>query len=821
LNEILHDLRYSLRNLRSQPAFAAAAIVTLALGIGANVLIFSLVDGVLLEPLPYSEPERLMEVWNTWDGEERGHLAAPELRAYREGAQSLSALAGYAQGPVNISEDGEPERLAGVWAGQELFAVLGVEPILGRGFEAADAVPGATPVVVVSWELWQRRFAARRDLVGDTIRLDGEPTTVVGVLPPDVRLPSDHRAATRTDLWAPLEPQLPPDMLEHWGMHFLNAVARLEPDVELDAARAEMDLVVDRIQASGAAGDNAAGKPSFGVALRPALDEVVGPVRPALLVLTAAVGLVLLIACANVANLQLARGQSRSGEVALRSALGASRGRLVRQLLTESVAVGLIGGALGMGLAVLGLRGLVATAPAGIPRLAEITLDWPLLVFSAALSVFTGLTFGLLPALQASAGNLVSSLRDGSGGAAGHQRVGWRRALVAVEVGLAVVLVVGAGLLVKTFWKLQGVDPGYDTEQVLTLRLSLPESAYPGGPQLSGFFGRLRDRVEALPGVEAAGAISHLPLATSRGDWNFYPEGRVLEAGDPKPRGDWQIVTPGYFSTMGVAMHDGRDLRASDDGEANLVLLVNQPLAERYWPNESPVGQRVRLGGNDDNPHATIVGVVAPIRHTTLASEPVPELYIPQSQAAAIMGRGHPRELSLVVRTSSEPAAAADAVRAEIAALDPDLPVASVATMTQLRARSLSVSRFAMLLLGAFSLLALVLGAVGIFGVISYLVARRQREIGIRLALGADPAGIVGLVLGQGMAPALAGIGLGVVAAFGLTRGLSSLLYGVTPLDPATFAAVVALFVGVAALACYFPARRAAAVDPTSALRQE
>jgi predicted permease len=818
--ELLRDLRLSLRDLRRRPAFAIAAISTLALGIGANVLVFALVEGVLLRPLPYRDPDRLVEVWNSWEQEPRASLALPELRAYGE-TRSLRALAGWSQGAFNLAAGGDAERVTGAYATAEIFAVLGAEPILGRGFTADDDRPGAPPVAVLGREVWERRFGADPSLVGSSIRLDGVETTVIGILPAGVRLPSDHQSGARTEVWAPLHPVVSPELVEHWGMHFLDAAARLDDGAPLEQAQSEIDVVVSRLVASGVAAGNAVAMDGFRVLLRPAHDEVVGPARRSLTVLLGAVALVLAIACANVANLELARAHGRRREAALRAALGASRGRLMRQLLVSSALYALIGGAAGVALAAAGLRLVVAAAPPGIPRLADVTLDGSILVFALGVSAVTAVAFGLLPALRASRGDLATTLRAAGGGGFERTDARWRRPLIAAEVAVAVVLVTGAGLLARTLLNLRGVDAGYRVDSILTIEVAPPATAYPEVAQRADLFRRLRQQVAALPGVSSAGAVSHLPLGAERGDWNFYPEDRVIGPDDPKPRGDWQVLTPGYLETLGIPLLEGRALTDGDDARAPLVLLVNQSLARRYWPDVSPVGRRVRLGGNDANPFATIVGVVGDVRSEALDREPVPELYLPYAQAPALMGQPTSGELALTVRTVGDPTVVASAVRDVVKRIDPELPLGGVQTLEEVRSRSLSLARFATFALGGFAALAAALGAVGIYGVISFLSAGRRREIGIRMALGAARPGIVAMVVGQGMRPALYGVAIGLAGALGLTRMLDTLLYEVTPADPVTYAAVVVFFLVVAVAACWVPARRASAVDPSAVLRAE
>lgn len=638
-------------------------------------------------------------------------------------------------------------------------------------------------------------------------------------LPPEVQAPNDYRRGAQTDVWFPL--RIDPANPRPFGNHFLLALGRLAPGASLESAQAELDLIVDQMKQSNMADvKDAVNDSTFGVSLWPVLDQIVGPVRPALLILLGAVVLVLTIACANVANLMVVRGESRRHEIALRAAIGASRGQLLRQLLIESLILAALGGVAGGILATWGHGLFVGLLPPEIPRLSEVALDINVLIFGALVALATGLLAGFLPAIRTSGADLGAALRAGRG--SDHSRRGGRlrSGLVVSEVALAMVLVVCAGLLIRSFWKLQGVDPGYRTEGVLTLRLELPGSAYPDPSDVTGFFDRLRQTLVTLPGVESVGAVTHLPLAMGRGDWNFYPEDRVITPGERSPRGDWQIVTPGYFETLGISIREGRSLSERDIAGAPPVLIVNQTLAEKYWPDSSPVGIRARLGGNDDNPYATIIGVVADIRHEGLNREAVPEIYIPHAQAPEVMGRGSVRSLTLLMR-SANPDGLTPTVRAEIAALDSDLPVADVRTLAQVRSGSLALSRVSMALLSAFAVLALALGAVGIFGVISYLVARRTREIGVRMALGARRQNVVGLVVGAGMRLALVGLAVGVIAALGLTRLLDSLLYAVAPADPTTYITVAIVLALVAFCASYLPARRASGIDPIEALREE
>ncbi len=825
---LAQELRFALRLLARNCGFTAVAVVTLALGIGANTAVFSVVEGVLLRALPYAEPDRMVEVWNHWNGSDQAWMAPPELAAYREGTSSFASFVGYVTGSVNLGRGvgggggttgaARPERVRVAATVGDVFAVFGVEPERGRGFTAEESVPGGPAAVVLSHELWARRFGSDPGVVGSAILVDGEPTTVVGVLPAGVLLPEDHRTGTRTEVWMPLP--LDADVAGNWGTHFLVGLARLAPGVPRERAQADLDRVVAAIKTDHRGSRDAVGSDSFGAALHPVREQVVGGFRTPLLILMAAAGLVLLIACANVANLMLARAEARRSEIALRAYLGASHGRLARQLLTESLVLAAAGGAAGLALANGALELLRAIAPANLPRLAEIRIDPLVLVVTAGLSIAAGVAMATLPALQGLGAGLRDSLAGGRGAATAGSRGGLARsALVVVEVAVAVTVVAGAGLLAKSYWQLSRVDPGFRPDNVLSFELDLPPAAYPESTDVLGFYAELERRVGALPGAAAVGAVNQLPLTGGMGDWNFYPEGRTYPENDQIPRGDWHVVTPGYLDAVAIAVRAGRGITAADDAEAPLVALVNEEAVRRYWGGSSPVGGRFRLGGRGERPMLSVVGVVADVRQDGLDAEPHAEIYLPIAQMPRAMQRDVLRSVSVAVRTSVPPLRLADGVRAAVAAIDPALPIADLRTLEQVRAESLAQPRFSTSLIGLFALLALTLGAVGIFGVMSYLAARRRQEIGIRMALGASRGGVVRLVASQAMRPALVGLALGVGGALAGGRALAGQLFGTTAADPAVLVAVPLVLGAVALAAALVPARRAAATEPVTVLR--
>jgi putative ABC transport system permease protein len=815
LRQLAQDARYALRGMAKHRTFTATALLTLGLGIGANTAVFSLVWAVLLKPLPYAAPQGLVAVWNRWDGSPRAPLSVPEYLDYAERTRSL-AVAAQAAAAVNVGGIGAPERVQAVAITSNLLDVLGTVPALGRGFRADEERAGSGRVALVSDAWWRRRLAADPGIVGRTVSVNGEPFEVVGVLPRGFRLPIEFRLASPADIVTPLELDRAAPRAKRGG-HFLQAVARLAPGASADSARAEMAaLVADLSRTHPDEHDQG----NFGIAVEPLRADLLGPSRPVLLVLAGAVALVLLLTCANVAGLLLARSEGRRQELAVRAALGADRFRLVRQLLTEAAALALAGAALGLAVAAGLVRAVVALAPASLPRLEEAALDGPVLAFTVATGVLASLAFGALPALQISRAGVATVLGETArGGTAGRTRA--RRVLVASQVAIAVVLLAGAGMLLKSYAHLQSTPAGFDADRTLSLRLDVPESRYPGRDEVTSFFARLLDDVRALPGVSAAGAANGLPLAVATGDWNFDIEGRPRTGTRAPGAADWFAVTPGYFETLRVRLVKGRLPSAGDVRDAPLVIFLNETAARQTFPGADPIGQRVRLtsttGG--EQPWRTVAGIVGDVRHRGLERAPRPEMYLPHAQFQHFAAGVQARSLSVVVRSQTAPLGLLPAVRAAVARLDPEIPVAQARTMDAVVAGSLADRRRDLALLGAFAALALALSAVGLYGLCATTVAQRAREIGVRMALGAARGQVARLVLGQALRVVQAGLLAGLAAALLLAGALRGMLVGVAPRDAGVLAAVAATLLATGALASLLPALRAARSDPAVALR--
>ena len=815
----LKDLRYAVRALRRNPGFTIVAIITLALGIGANTALFSVVNGVLLRPLPYAEPERLVAIRNTWDGNADilgaiSSVSPAEYFDYRDGTKTFEAFGVYTPAVVSLTGDGEPERLPAVLLSAGVFPALGVAPAVGRVISSSEDVPGVN-VVVLGYGLWQRRFGGARDVVGKNIILDGTATTVVGVMPEGFRVPEQLSETDAAQLFVPLGLSRDSTMIR--GSHFLSGVARLRRGVTPSQASADVASVARRFPADFP--NDYPAKMNFVGGALPLLDSVVGRVRPTLMVLLGAVGFVLLIACANVASLLLSRTEGRRREMAVRTALGAGRARLMRQMLVESVALSLTGGVVGIALAFLGTRFLVALRPPNIPRLDAIGVDFRVLLFALAASTVVGVIFGLLPAVNATRVNVQSMLREGGRGVAGGVRQGARRTLVISEVAIALVLLVGAGLMTRSFVQLLSVDPGYRVDHVLTVPISLPSSRYAETERVVRLYQELTRRVAGLPGVSSAGGVAGVPLVAERGDLGIEIEGRPVAPGETRRRADWQVVTPGYFKAIGMRLLRGRAIEETDLETTPGVVVINEALAKKYWQNDDPIGKRFKLGGKAGPGMVTIVGIVADVRQASLAATPVGEMYLAHTQFRFWGGGAVMRSLNLVLRTTGEPSTLARAVRGEVAALDAQLPVGQFRTMEEVRGESVSQPRFLMFLFSTFSIVALAIAVIGIYGVIAYGVAQRRKEIGIRVALGAKPSSVAGMVVRQGMALAGVGIVAGLVLAFGLTRFLSSFLFAVTPTDPITMVLVAATLAIAALAASYVPALRATRTNPVEVLR--
>ena len=818
MGTLWQDLRYGFRMLARSPSFTAVAVLTLALGIGANTAIFSVVNAVLLRPLPYPEPDHLVMVWNQMPNESLPQLwfSEPEFIDYRQRQQSFEDIAVFSTGGGNLTGRDKPVRVTAANVSASFFSLLRVEPTLGRAFTPEEDTPGNDRVIVLEHGFWQRYWGGDRTIIGQTVKISEDPYTIIGVMPPGFSFPDGD-----VDLWAPIA--IDTANPNPRGSHYLWALARLKPGITFEQATADMHNIAKQMEEDHP--DYYWEGRGWDTYLVPLQESFVGDVRPALLVLLGAVGFVLLIACANVISLLLARAAVREREFAIRAALGASRVRIVRQLLTESVLLALLGGGAGLLLAMWSIDFLFVFSPGSIPRLDEVGIDGRVLAFTLGISVLTGVVFGLVPALQVSKPDLHHALKEGGRGigGSGHHRL--RNLLVATEVALSLVLLIGAGLMIRSFYRLLEVNPGYRTENVLAFRLVLPSASYTKGHQVIGFYQRLLEKIRALPGVRAAGIVSSLPLS------GLASSGRVdVEDMPPNmpdsPFGyfetDHRIASPGYFHAMGMTLVKGRLLKESDDAEAPLVAVVDESFVRRVWlTREDPIGKRVSAHENPDGTPVwrTIVGVVRHVKNHGLGVAGREQIYFPHAQfpSAPFGFRG----MYVALRTTGDPKIATSAVRNQVASLDPDLPMFDVQTLEDRLTRSVAQPRFNVLLLGIFATVALVLAVVGLYGVISYSVSQRTHEIGIRMALGAQPRDILKLVVGQGMVITLAGVGVGLAASFALTRFLQSLLFGVSATDPVTFTAVSVLLAAVALLACYIPARRATKIDPMVALRYD
>jgi predicted permease len=814
METLLQDVRYGVRMLAKRPGFTLVAVLTLALGIGANTAIFSVVDAVLLRPLPYANPDGLVVVFDNFlnMGLPEISVSIPEFVDYRERNGVFTDIAAWFTGTANLTETGEPEQIRVAYVSASLFPLLGVEPAAGRAFTPEEDQPGNDTVVVLSHGLWQRRFGGDQGIVGKTLRLDGEAYTVVGIAPAGFQFPS------QIDVWAPIA--FTPAQLDQQqrGSRFLQVVARLKPGVTPERAGSEMAAIAGQLVEEY---PNNYMMPGSGwtVTVVPLLEQVVGDTRQALLVLLAAVGFVLLIACANVANLLLARASARNKEFAIRLALGAGRRRLIRLLLTESVLLAFVGGTLGLLLAIWGVDLLVASIPAGLPRADEIGVDGRVLFFTLLVSLATGLVFGLAPALQTTRLDLHESLKEGDRGSTESlRRNRVRNLLVVSEVALSLVLLIGAGLMIKSFIRVWNVDAGFNPENVLTARLTLPTNKYADNAQVTAFYSQLLENVQALPGVQSAAAASLVPMVgNSSGSVTL--EDRPQPPGSPSLEADMRVVSPDYFRAMETPILRGRGFTAGDVDGAQPVAVIDEMMAETLYPNEDPIGRLIKRGGAmSTNPWMTIVGVATHVKNQGLDAEGRVQLYMPLFQRPFTQPL---RNTYLVARTGSNPTAVAGAMRAAVAEADSDLPLANIRTMEEVLSESVATRRLSMSLLGLFAIVALLLAAIGLYGVLAYSVARRTHEIGIRMALGARPRDVLRLVVGQGVLLIGVGIAVGLAAAFLVTRMMADLLFGVSATDPLTFVGTPLVLGAVALAASYFPARRAARVDPMIALRYE
>jgi len=811
METILQDIRYGLRTMLKSPGFTAVAVIALALGIGANTAIFSVVNALLLKPLPFKNADRLVLIWHTYPQLklDQASVSAPSYIEYRDMTSSFDEVATATEWSVNLTGVGEPERLQGARVSYNLFSTLEVQPVIGRSFLAEEDQPGKNRVVVLSYGLWQRRFGGEKGIVGQTIALDGNSYDVVGVMPKGFVFMID------VDLFTPVAFK-PEDLAAtNHGFEYLVCVARMKPDVAFGQAVADMNTLADQLRPQFYG-------PNWGITVVPLREQLVGSFRTPLYILLGAVGCVLLIACANVANLLLARASARYKEIAVRTALGASRSRIVRQLLTESVLLATLGGIFGLLLAYVGIRLLLLGVPEDITGFIsgwkDIGLNAPVLGFTFGVSMLTGIVFGIAPALHASKPDLNESLKEGGrGGTEGRQRNFVRASLVVAEVAIALVLLVGAGLLIRSFMRLQQVSPGFNPSNVLTMQLSLPRSKYGEKPQVAAFFDQLVQRVTALPGVQSAAVGNNLPMSNNNWNASFAVENLQVAQGEPSPHGDPHMISPEYFSTMGIPLLRGRFFTDADSKDSLPVVIVDQTLADQYWPDQDPIGKRMAAGfdGPRGKPHwREIVGAVGHVKQYGLDGKTKVQYYFPQTQSPQ-------NDMYLIVRTPSEQKGMIAAIRNTLDSLDKDQPIYKVTTLEQMVSNSQSQKRLSMLLLGIFAAVALLLAAVGIYGVMSYAVTQGTHEVGIRMALGAQQRDVLALVVRQGMMMTLTGVAIGLVGAFAASRVLASLLFGVGTHDPLTFIGISVLLAGVALLASFIPARRATKVDPIIALRYE
>jgi predicted permease len=806
---LLQEVRYALRQLRKSTGFTAVAVITLALGIGANTAIFSVVNAVLLRPLPYRDDSRLVVILH------KGHnpVSPANFIDWRNQNHVFEQIGAAEYWTPNLTGTDNPEKLWALHVSPDILPMLGVQPLLGRVFLPEEQESGKQHEVLLSYRLWQSHFAGNPTIVGQSVALNGESYNVVGVMPPQFKFAPFW--ATKAELWAPLA--LGSRISDRSGGS-LRVFARLKPGVTLEQAQAEMAAITEQIEREfpGTSRDMKV------LSLR---EKVVGDIRPSLFVLLGAVGFVLLIACANVSHMLLARSAARQREAALRSALGAGRWDMLRQFLTESLVLALIGGGAGLLLATWGVRALLGLGFADIPRVETVGVDGRVMLFALVISLLTGVAFGMAPAWRVTAVNLTDALKEGQRGSGeGRRSNRLRGLLVSSEFALAVVLLAGAGLMVRSFLALQHVDPGFDQHNLLSMVVGVSGTEEAVAGHTGSFYQQVLQKVSAVPGVQFASAINHLPLAGDEWGWPFHIEGRPLARPGEAPIATYRVIFPGYFRTMHIPILRGRDLREADDLGAPGVVVINDYIAQRYWPGEDPIGKRITLDDPAKTPSwLAVVGVVKTTARRSWIGPPEEEVFLPYLQNRAYLETPSPpfAYFTLVVRTNGSPAALAPAIRGAVHSLDRNVPISEVQTMEQVVAEATGQPRFYLVLLGAFAATALVLAGVGIYGVMSYSVSRQTHEIGIRMALGAQGRDVLQLVVFEGLAMALAGMVLGLAGALALTRLMSGLLYGTRPTDPATFVTAVVVLSGVAVAASYLPARRATKLDPMVALRSE
>jgi putative ABC transport system permease protein len=811
LEDLWQDMRYGARMLVKNPGFTLIASLTLALGIGANTAIFSVVNGVLLRPLPYKDPQRLVMVFITKPQSPEFPVMSGEFIDLRSQNQAFEQIAAFRPQPLSLTGDGEPESLSGLNASASLFALLGVEARLGRAFLPEEELFGNHRVVILSHGLWQRRFGSDLKIIGRTMTLNNEPYTIVGVAPPDFQFPrkGDWQAGVwfqpEVDIYTPLA--FTPKQINDRRGTSLAVIARLKPQFSVEQAQAEMTGFAERLRQRFPDANR-----DKGIRLVNLHQQVVGRVRLALLVLLSAVGFVLLIGCANVANLLLARAAARQKEIAIRTALGAGRWRVIRQLLTESALLAMLSGSLALLLALWGMNLMQKIIPDDLPRADQIGIDGRVFGFTLLISLVAGALFGLVPALQASRLNLNETLKDGGRSSGGAGRNRFRNLLVISEVALSLALLTGAGLMLRSFIRLMSVDPGVDTRNVLAFEIKLPQSRY-APPQQAVFFQRLLERLRALPGAQAASAVYPLPLSRAEDTIGFRIEGQPPPASSEWPPAGPRCIGAEYFEVLNIQLRKGRVFTDGDGVNAPPVVIINEELARQYFPNQDPIGRRIAFNSRDGRTTwREIVGVVGDVRHSGLDQGLRPEIYFPFMQFPL-------SSLTVIARTNGDPLNFLAAARGQVQELDKDQPITNIRTMEEILSRSVSQPRFNLWLLAVFAGIALSLAAIGIYGVMSYLVTQRTHEIGVRMALGAQTGDVLKLVIRQGMVLAMTGVLIGSIIAFGLTRLLRNLLFDVSVTDPLTFFVIALLLAMVALLACYLPARRATKIDPLVALR--
>ena len=819
MDSLVKDIRYGIRSLRKHPGFSIIVVAVLALGIGANSAIFTVVNGVLLRPLPYRDSDQLVIIWGNFLklNIERLPAKAAEYEDYRAQSQIFDQVAAFERVSLNLTGAEHAERITGASVSANLFSMLGAQVEQGRGIATDENQTGNDSVVVLSHGFWQTHMGGRPGAVGETLKLNDRDYKVIGVMPSNFQFPhASFSFAEPADLWVPLVYQKE-QVAQRRGPYYLNVISRLKPGVTLSQARAEMNALGQRFESQHSGYRGPHGEDGgWQITLTPVQEEAVGSSRRGLLLLFGAVALVLLIACANVANLLLVRGASRQKELAVRLALGASRWRIARQLLVESMILALLGGMSGLVIALWGVNSLAALQLANLPRMQEISVDFRVVVFTALLTIFTALLFGLVPAWQASKFNLQRTLKENKGAAfAGWRRHFWRNGLLICEVALSLVVLIGAGLLVNSFLRLRRVQPAIATDRLLTLEINLANSRYREPAQISGFFQELVRRVENLPGVEGASLGTARPLSGAARNDPFSIEGRLLDRENPSFAG-WQMVGANYFHTLGIPLVEGRDLTRQDmEQAAPVVAVINETMARRYWPNENPIGRRLTVGlPRSDNPWATIIGVARDLPHRAIDSVPEPDWYLSRSPRPQL-------NQILFVRTAVHPSALAASIHKVVAEVDRNQPVANLKTMSDVVSDTVAPRKFNLMLFLLFALIAMVLTGLGIYGVIAYTVAERTHEVGIRMALGAQTSDVLGLIIKTGVMLTLIGVAVGLALAIALTRLMTTLLFGITPNDATTFVVVSAFLILVALLACYLPARRAMKVDPLVALRRE